>query len=86
MVLFVIQWLLRLQTIQYLHHDRTKAIVLDGNYIKDNLDFGQLTITYIKSVHQLADIVTHAIVSGPFHASLSKLGMSDIYAQLEREN
>ena len=28
---------------------------------------------------QLADIMTHVITSGPFHISLSKLGMCDIY-------
>ena len=61
-------------------HDRTKHIELDRNYIKDNLDFGQITIPYIKSANQLADIMTHVVTSGPFYASLSKLGMSDIYA------
>ena len=58
-------------------HDRTKHIELDRNYIKDN--FGQITIPYIKSANQLADIMTHVVDSGPFYASLSKLGMSDIY-------
>ena len=61
-------------------HDRTKHIELDRNYIKGILDFGQITIPYIKSANQLADIMTHAIARGPFYASLSKLGMSDIYA------
>ncbi|KAJ4706604.1 Retrovirus-related Pol polyprotein from transposon TNT 1-94 [Melia azedarach] len=61
-------------------HDRTKHIVLDRNYIKDNLDSGQIKVPYIKSADQLADIMTHAVASGPFYASLSKLGMCDIYA------
>ena len=61
-------------------HDRTKHIELDRNYIKDNLDFGQITFPYIKSANQLADTMTHAVASGPFYASLSKLGMSNIYA------
>ena len=61
-------------------HDRTKHIEHDRNYIKDNLDSGQITIPYIKSVNQLAYIMTHVTASGPFYASLSKLGMSDIYA------
>ena len=30
--------------------DRTKHTLLDKNYIKDNLDYGQKTIPYIKSV------------------------------------
>ena len=61
-------------------HDRTKHIELDRNYIKDNLDSGQITISYNKSANQLADIMTHVVTSGPFYASLSKLGISDIYA------
>ena len=61
-------------------HDRTKHIELDRNYIKDNLDSSQITIPYIKSADQLTDIMTHVFASGPFYASLSKLGMSDIYA------
>ena len=60
--------------------DRTKHIELDRNYIKDNLDSGQITIPYIKSVNQLANIMTHVVASGQFYASLSKFGMSDIYA------
>ena len=61
-------------------HDRTKHIELDMNYIKDNLDSGQITIPYIKSANQLANIMTHVVASRPFYASLSKLGMSDKYA------
>ena len=63
------------------HHDRTKHIEFDRNYIKDNLNFGLITIPYIKSANHLVDIMTHFVASGPFYASLSKLGMSDIYAQ-----
>ena len=33
------------------HHDRTKYIELDRNYIKDNLDYGKITIPYIKSAN-----------------------------------
>ena len=61
-------------------HDRTKHIELDRNYIKDNLDSGMIEVPYIKSAHQLADMMTHAVTSASFYASLSKLGMCDIYA------
>ena len=53
---------------------------LIGNYIKDNLDSDQITIPYIKSANQLANIMTHFVASGSLYTSLSKLGMSDIYA------
>lgn len=61
-------------------HDRTKHVEIDRNYIKDNLDSRNIEVPYIKSADQLADMMTHAVASGPFHASLSKLGMCDIYA------
>ena len=36
-------------------HDITKHIELNRNYNKDNINSGQITISYIKSVNQLAD-------------------------------
>ena len=50
-------------------HDRTKHIELARNYVKDNLDSGQITILYIKSDNQLVDIMTHVVASAPFYAS-----------------
>ena len=61
-------------------HDRTKHIELDRNYIKDNLDSIMIKFPYIKSANQLADMMTHAVTSGPFYALLSKLDMCNIYA------
>ena len=42
---------------------------------------GQITIPYIKIADHFEDIMTHVVASRPFYASLSKLGLSDIYAQ-----
>lgn len=63
-------------------HDGTKHIELDRNYIKDNLDNDRINVPYIKSVDQLADLMTYTVPSGPrsFHAILSKLSKCDIYA------
>ncbi|RVW62479.1 Retrovirus-related Pol polyprotein from transposon RE1 [Vitis vinifera] len=63
-----------------IQHDQTKHIELDRNYIKDNLDSGMIKVPYIKSADQLDDMMTHAVISGLFYASLSRLGMCDIYA------
>ncbi|XP_071902889.1 uncharacterized protein [Coffea arabica] len=63
-----------------IQHDRTKHVEIDRNYIKDNLDFGTIEIPYTRSSDQLADIMTHAVISSLFNASLSKLGICDIYA------
>ena len=35
-----------------IQHDITNHIKLDRNYIKDNLDFGHITIPYIKRANQ----------------------------------
>ena len=39
-----------------------------------------IKVPYIKSANQLADMMTHVVTSDPFYASLSKLGICDIYA------
>lgn len=57
--------------------DRIKHVELDRNYIKDKFDSGTIEV---RSLDQLANIMTHGVSSGPFHTSLSKLGMCDIYA------
>ena len=64
----------------HVQHDRTKHVKLDRNYIKDKLDSGMIKVPHIKSGDQLVDMITHAVTSGPFYASLSKLDMCDNYA------
>ena len=61
-------------------HDQSKHIELDRNYIKDILDSGMIKVPYIKSADQLMNMMTHVVTSGPFYASLSKLGMCNIHA------
>jgi hypothetical protein len=39
----------------------------------------------VKTAEQFVDILTKGVSSSTFHAILSKLGMLDIFAQLERE-
>ena len=58
------------------------SILLGKNYIKDDLDFGLIKVSYIKSVDQLVDMITRFITSGPFYLALSMLGMCDIYAPI----
>ena len=52
-----------------IQHNQTKHIELDRNYIKDNIDSGIIRVPFIKSVNQLADMMTHVVTSGPFYAS-----------------
>lgn len=39
-------------------HERTKHIEIDGHFIKDKLDNGYITTTYIPYRHQLTDVLT----------------------------
>ncbi|KAK0581627.1 hypothetical protein LWI29_016112 [Acer saccharum] len=61
-------------------HDRTKHVEIDRFFIKENIEEKIIEIPYVPSKDQLADILTKAINGRNFHDSISKLGMSDIYA------
>jgi hypothetical protein len=61
-------------------HDRTKHIEVDRHFIKEKLEAKIIEISFVKSEDQLADVLTKAVTGRVFHNSLSKLGMSEIYA------
>ena len=43
------------------YHDRTKHIEIDRHFIREKLDEGLFQISYVKSVDQLADVLTKGI-------------------------
>ncbi|KAB2602925.1 hypothetical protein D8674_003930 [Pyrus ussuriensis x Pyrus communis] len=61
-------------------HDRTKHVEVDRHFIKEKLERKIVSIPFVKSEEQLADVLTHAVCSRRFDDSLVKLGMCDIYA------
>ena len=61
-------------------HDRTKHVEVDRHFIKEKLERKIVSIPFVNSEEQLADILTHAVCSRRFGDSLVKLGMSNIYA------
>jgi len=63
-----------------IQHDRTKHVEIDRNFIYEKLQEKIVEVSYVKTIQQLADILTKAVASQAFHDSLGKLGMSDIYA------
>ena len=62
-----------------MQHDRTKHVEIDRHFIKENISSGTLCVPFVKSCVQIADVLTKAIGSRPFHTILDKLGMRDIF-------
>jgi hypothetical protein len=61
-------------------HDRTKHVEVDRHFIKEKLTDGIISVPFVKSEDQLADILTKAVSSRVLYSTLVKLGIQDIYA------
>ena len=64
-------------------HERTKHARVARNYIKQNIDAGFIIPQYVPSLEQIADIFTKGVTGLQFQNLVSKLGMINIYTQLE---
>ncbi len=63
-----------------IQHDRTKHIEIDRHFIKEKLDCGLITTSYIPTGHQLADVLTKGLSTERFRQLTCKLGMIDIHS------
>ena len=61
-------------------HDRTKHIEIDKHFIEEKLDSGLICTPYVSTGCQLANILTKGLSTIEFQASVSKLGMENIYS------
>ena len=61
-------------------NDQTKHIEIDKYFIKEKLDSRLISSPYVSTNRQLADILTKGLNGTTFQASLSKLGMKNIYS------
>ncbi|KAJ9566582.1 LOW QUALITY PROTEIN: hypothetical protein OSB04_002548 [Centaurea solstitialis] len=66
-------------------HDRTKHIEVDRHFIKEKLEANIITLPFVRSEDQLADILTKAVNKRSLHECLSKLNFGDPTIQLEGE-
>ena len=62
------------------HHDRTKHIEIDRHFIREKLEQGALHIGFVKSVDQLADVLTKGVNVVLFDKLCSKMGLIDLFA------
>ncbi|XP_070050207.1 uncharacterized protein [Nicotiana tomentosiformis] len=56
-------------------HERTKHIEIDYHYVHDNVTSGLVSLHYVASVEQLADIMTKPLTGLSHHHLLGKLGV-----------
>ena len=61
-------------------HDRTKHVEVDRHFIKDHLNQETISLPFVFSQTQLADVLTKVVPGKLFHNSLDKLGMMDIHS------
>ena len=54
-------------------------IRIDKNFIKREIDEGGVSLSYIPTVDQLADVLTKVMFKPRFESLISKLGMTYIY-------
>ncbi|CAN6440880.1 unnamed protein product [Victoria cruziana] len=66
-------------------YDRTKHVEIDRHFVREKIDSKGLILPYIKTKDQTADMFTKGLYSREFERNVCKLGMFDIYAQLEGE-
>ncbi|KAL6286574.1 hypothetical protein ACE6H2_010964 [Prunus campanulata] len=61
-------------------HDHTKNAEVDRHFIKEKLEAELVTMPFVNSENQLADILTKTVSSKVYYDSLDKLGIGGIYS------
>ena len=64
-------------------HDRTKHVEVDRHFIKEKLEDGIISLPFVKTEEQLANIQTKTVPTKSFAEALGKLGIGDPTTKLE---
>ncbi|CAN0838332.1 Copia protein [Linum grandiflorum] len=68
------------------HHDRTKHVELDRDFIFENVSSGRIKLDYVSTSLQTTDVFTKALHKPLFDEMIGKLGMFNVFiTQLEGE-
>ena len=60
-------------------HDRTKHVEIDRHFIKEKLEKKIISLHFLRSKDQLANILTKAATSEAFDDAICKLGLGEPY-------
>lgn len=61
------------------HHDRTKHVEVDRHFIKEKIEEGVISMTYVPTSQQTADLLTKGLVKPVFEKLVDKLGMFNVF-------
>ena len=56
-------------------HEKTKHLKRDMHYVREQVEKGFISTAHVKSVDQLADLLTKSLASTHHHSLCSKLGL-----------
>jgi phosphomannomutase len=65
-----------------MQYDGTKYVEINRHFTKEKLDAKIITVPFVRSSEQLADILTKSVSSKVFSDSIERLGMKDIYTPI----
>ena len=61
-------------------YDRMKHVWIDRHFVKQEMEEGEIKLTYIPTADQHANILTKAMQKQSFESIRNKLGIFDIYS------